>query len=500
MRPRDALESSNFLMSKKSDSPAPATAPDAPDEWSSSQERIKNKIKNLPPLFYDKRDGAYWFLLDGEWTPLKKADLRVHFEKAGIPDIPYDGLSSALKWPTWYAQTYSKVDYAGSISGNRAGIRIVSRKKYLVTDEADPAVWNAKAHKKFPKEKVPQWGLDFIENLLPIYYDGKTKAGTDQGELLKFWLGIGLEAMVTGNLKRPGQLVVFAGKSGTGKNLMQAFITEIFGGRVANPFKFLSQGKFNSALGGAEHWEICDPDSTTDMKTRRLVGSKLKQCLVNPDFDIEKKGKDELKLPLFRRMTLSVNQEPENLSVVPPLDDSMLDKVFLFLCSPGKVGNDQNHLGRMLVEQAPLMRDWLLTHYCAAKVPKEWRDPENERMGIRGWQHPELLEILSGLSIEAKLLDALDRILFTEKSSAIDRVIGTAAEIEKRLRDSHAYSDTQLDKLFPHTSTCGTLLERLSRDFPDRVRIEKHKSQNSGKTIWRLLPPQPEANNTEKES
>jgi hypothetical protein len=433
--------------------------------------------------------------LSENWTPMKKSDLKLHFRKLGVRDMPFQNVSM-LDWPIGLAQSSRQVQYAGPLAGHQIGVFKKAGCSYLITDEAE--IWRGsddllKIARDTKKKLVePKWALDFIDQLLPM------SGGEDQGEMLKFWLGIGLEAMLTKSFA-PGQMVVLAGDSGCGKSAMQSFITEYFGGRVANPFKFLTQGKFNGALAGAEHWAIGDPDSTTDMKTRRQIGTKLKQCLVEPEFEIEFKGKDALLLPLFRRVTLTVNKEPENLAVVPPIDNSLMDKVFLFSCAPAKLGSDRIHIGKMLREQAPLLRLWLLRYYCASRLPKEWRESseQNGRMGIRAWQHPDLFEILSGLSMEAKLLNMMDQAFFDEKSTACDRVKGKARDIEKRLRDSKQFSDVQLDKMFPHPSTCGTLLERLHRDYKERVLIEKAAKQNSGVTIWRIEPPKPE--NSEQE-
>jgi hypothetical protein len=483
----------------------------SPELAGSIHEAQLKKLADFPPVFYDMKTEKYWFFMVDEWCSMKKGDLRgLVFRDLGLRDVPFikaDGSwdFKEIDWPINHAFKHNKVHYAGSMAGWRMGVMKRGPKRYLVTDECNPEIWEPKEKdyavvdgkikilKKLPE---PKWFLKFVAELLPDYTG--TEPYGEQGALFLFWLGVALESLILRSFV-PGQLVVMAGDSGCGKSLMQAFITEVLGGRESNPFKFLKEGKFTGGLNGAEHWPIADPDSTTDMKTRRVIGTKLKQCLVNGEFEVELKGKDALGLKLQRRLSLTVNKEPENLAVVPPMDKSMLDKVFLFSCGAANVGSDRLWLENKIAEEAPMIRNWLLRFYCEAKIPPALRDRcgvENSadpnaigRMKIAAWQHPELMEILSGLSLEAKLKDMIDQGVFKPGETALDAFSGMAKELEAKLRACNQFSDTQLDKIFPWPSQCGTLLDRLHRDFPERFIKVKAANQNGGKTIWRILPP-----------
>src|SRR6185312_10273067 len=113
---------------------------------------------------------------------------------------------------------------------------------------------------------------------------------------------------------------------GCGKSLLQYFITEILGGRAANPFEYLMGEKFNKDLSGAEHWMVEDPGTSTDNRTRREFGAKIKEATVNRDLRINGKGKDAGLLQVFRRVTISINNEKEELAVAPPMVEGVADK------------------------------------------------------------------------------------------------------------------------------------------------------------------------------
>jgi hypothetical protein len=238
------------------------------------------------------------------------------------------------------------------------------------------------------------------------------------------------------------------------------------------------QTNFNKDLTGAEHWQIEDPASTTDMRARRKFGNMLKDATVVRDISIHQKGKDALSLPIFRRVTLSVNDEPENLSVVPPLDGSILDKIFLFRCSPANVGEDRKAIWAKVMAEIPVIRGWLL---ALPAVPKDQRD---NRFGVRAWHHPALMEELSNLSAETRLLQAIDQTLFDDKKEKFQAPEEfKSVELEKLLRESpYGFS---VEKLLHFGNACGAYLARLAKTQPERV----SKRMKQGHAYWIIKPP-----------
>lgn len=417
------------------------------------------------PVFFDVRDSSYWYRIRKRFIKLGARDIKLHLRRSGLSEVEWiDGLRE-LDWPLWDAQTNKQVDYAGPLAGHRVGsFKCESGRVLLVTEEA-PGLWDP-----LPKKpKLPRWFIGFIKELLP----------DEQWLHFCHWLRFALVSLREGDF-RPGQMVVLAGPSQCGKSLLQYIITHVLGGRAASPFRYLmGETQFNNDFTGAEHWAIEDPSSSTDVRTRRAFGARLKEATVNRDFPVHPKGKDAMLLKLFRRVTLSVNDEPENLSVIPPLDRSILEKMFLFKCSPATVGSDRKKIEATVRAEVPLIRAWLLQRL--GELPKEFHD---NRFGVLHWAHPELLAELSDMSPESRLLALIDHVLF-EQDKSDDPVpfIVPMLELEKRLRSS-AFS-FQVEKLLHYSTACGVYLSRLAKSHPSRV----SKRGKDGATLWQINPP-----------
>ena len=366
---------------------------------------------------------------------------------------------------------------AGALAGHRNGVfSDGSGRKYLVTDEAN-GVWD----KPEKKADEPKFFGAFVKELL---------AEHGQWELFCTWLALALRSLRNGDF-RPGQVVVLAGPAGCGKSLLQALITEILGGRSASPFRYMMElTQFNKDLCGAEHWQIEDPATTTDIRTRRAFGAKLKEATVNRDFSIHAKGKDALTLPLFRRVTISVNDEPENLAVVPPLDPSIEDKVFLFHCAKAekcfvpfrdKTGEiDRAGTWKAASGEVAAVRAWLLATFKS--VPNPMRD---DRFGIRAWHHPALRAELVSLAPETRFLQLVDDALFSGDDDGPDSdFVGKSSELEKQLRKSEVAFE--VEKVLRYVGACGSYLGKLSKSHGERI---SKRIAHGGVAIWTIKPP-----------
>lgn len=450
----------------------------------SKQTLAKNdEPPKIESLFFDSRDGGYWYEIKNRFFKLGTKDVRMHLRTRGLrDDIFHKGLRE-LDFPLWDAQMNRVVDYAGALAGHRVGVsRNSSGSVILVTQEVSDLWQDFKG-----KPKAPKWFFQFVQELLP----------GDQWLYFCHWLKIALASLRNCDF-RPGQVVVLAGPSECGKSLMQSIITEVLGGRQANPFPFMMGEKFNYELAGAEHWRIEDPASTTDIRARRYFGAKLKEATVNSEISINQKGKDALLLTIGRRVTISVNDEPENLSVIPPLDDSIKDKIFLFRCdrvekSLAKFLDDRGELDRKklwdtIAGEIKAVRGWLFNGL--ADLPLDLR---NRRFGVKSWHHPELLAELANLSPESRLFSLLDAVLFENYNAKdIGFYEGKAIDIEKALRASQFAFEA--DKLLKYHGACGTYLSRLEKQQGERI----SRRLKDGYAVWRIQKPSITNNNEEE--
>lgn len=429
-------------------------------------------------IFYDARDKGYWFKPADRFLNLSSSDLKMHLKTKGFQENDYrnefKGLDS-MQHVMIKAQIENVVDYAGPLAGHKSGLYKTTGGTFILVTRDNPVLYED--YPKKLKLAQPRWFISFLQELLP----------GEQWFYLAHWLRLALESLRNGDF-RQGQVCVFAGESGCGKSLLQNIITEILGGRCADPFPYMMGEKFNYALAGAEHWQIEDPASTTDPRTRRFFGARLKECNYNRDFSINQKGKDALLLQLFRRTTISVNLEPENLAVIPPLDDSIKDKIFMFKCDVVK-----NAFKEYLDEQGSVDRlrlwNWVTSNIREIRcwllhgLPRLAPGLQRGREGISAWQHPELMSELQNLSQELRLLTLIDEVVFHDAETNADTFTGKAIEIEKLLRTSNFQFEAE--KILKYPGAAGAYLGRLAKDLPDRI----SKSVKDGYTTWTIKPP-----------
>ena len=99
---------------------------------------------------------------------------------------------------------------------------------------------------------------------------------------------------------------------------------------------------------------------------------------------------------------------------------------------------------------------------------------------MRSYQNPELLDLISELSPEIRLLNLIDEVLF-EKADAPWR--GSAEQLEQLLYRS-AFS-FQVEKLLHFSTACGVYLARLAAK---NNRIEPHK-KGAHRVEWLIRAP-----------
>lgn len=416
----------------------------------------------LPPLYYS--ESGFW-LKDSAGTrflPVARADLAGVCALRGITVSEQAGLSR-LETLRSRVVTENFVDYAGPLGGHRTGLFQTSDgRRILVTTE--PAKVFDEPGKRGP--------IDFCERYIDQLFGGDS----DQIASVLAWLKVASESLRRGDF-RPGPMLVLAGPRECGKSFFHVLVTELLGGRIGKPYKFMTNlTAFNADLAQAESLVIEDEVGHKDIRSRRAFASQIKQLTANELFDLHGKGKQAITLPTFRRLHLSVNEEADDLLVLPPMDntesDSLIDKVSLLKCSRAKLSPDRALNKSRLLREIPALRRFL----CDFKIPDR---AKSDRFGSRAFHHPEILEKLCELSPETTLLDYVDRVLFSD-DDRIEFWRGSATELESRL----IKSDPGAGRLFYHPAACGQALARLAAKFPKRFT----QTRSEGRIRWTIRP------------
>ena len=415
---------------------------------------------NLPganvemPLVYCSRNKD-WFTTNerGRWIAITETAARRMLKEAGFSTKPTETVSGVdAEFNRRMRQ--DDVDFAGKLAGWPAGVHEVHGVRFLVTDAVALP----------PPEPVP-W-----DNLREVMVG---ILGGEQFRRFLCWLHFRRKSVRDSDWL-PGQALFLVGPAGAGKSFTQQLVTDALGGRVAKAWRYLSGNPFNMDLIGAEHLCVEDDSPCRDIQTRRSVGNQIKTMLYGRIQSAHGKGVNALSLEPHWALTASLNDEPENLLVIPPIDDSLRDKLMILKCHPAKRivppgFTEQRWLGHLLRTELP----GLLAEADRIEVPAEWRDP---RSGVAGWQHLDVLEVLEGFDPEIRLRELID-----EHVVDVPYWQGSAMDLERLLRDKADFEMRQLAK-GPHC--IGRYLKRLAKADSQRFQPKRTAARN----LWRIRP------------
>lgn len=427
-----------------------------------------------PEAFYDTAKKEFLIQdIRGCWIGLAETQFKRVLRQKGIsPRVDEKtGLSPQDEAILHYQQDRN-VMWAGPLAGYRTGFLESGGTRVLVT--TSPCIL----------ESVEgDWSMlrSVIEGVL----------GDGNGEQVSYflaWLKIGYEALRAGKCQ-PGQAIVFVGEHCCGKSLIQQLITVVLGGRTAKPYQMMvGASAFNADLFGAEHLMIEDEFPSSDIRARRAFGSQIKSLTVNVDQRLHAKHRDALTLRPFWRLSVSLNDEPENLQVLPPVDDSLADKMILLkavrhpMPMPTATAAERAAFWECLVSEVPAMLGYLV----GMEIPAEFR---SERFGVKHFHHPEILQKLDEVAPEFRLLALIDTVLFGGTDTGLVKVErpgvveATAEEIERVLTIQYSGCEHEARRLFSWNNACGTYLGRLAKRLPDRVQ----QLRTSTVRRWRII-------------
>ena len=423
-------------------------------------------LTGLPEAYYDPARG-YWFK-DGReaWILANETSLKRLFRSHGVAaEIPKGKHVSPLDLAVLDVQLEKNVAYAASLAGYSKGVYEITGKRVLVVDS--PVLIDGKEGSWTTLATV-------LEGLLADEH-------YDQAFYLFGWIKLALESLRAGK-RRPGQALAIAGPRDCGKSLLQSLLTVLLGGRMASPYQYMTGATpFNSEMFRAEHLVIEDNAASTDIRARRSFGALLKTITVNECQPCFTKGREAVNLTPFWRLSITVNDEPENLLVLPPIDESIEDKLILLKASsrpmpmPTETLEERRAFWEMLLSELPAFVHFL----------EGWEIPDalrGHRFGVRHFHHPDLLRTLDDLAPETQLLDLIDAELFS--GPLRDAWEGKAEELEKRLTGSEGGSAYAARRLLGFQRACGTYLGRLARKYPERI----SRRTLDGHTFWNINP------------
>lgn len=400
-------------------------------------------------MIYDCEAAKYWYQVKEVWVPANEQQMLQHLHSRGILHVrakgsPYSSAQIVAK----DIRERNSVKFAGSVAGMEPGIYGTVGGRYLVTDKA-----------VLPIPVEGDWSD--IERL------GRRLFG-DQIDYVWGWHKQALQRATLRSDSQYSQWLILAGPPACGKSFWQKrVITEMLGGRAISPAQYMTGGTtFNADIIACEHLALQDDYSRQDMASRVQLGTNAKNIVANLGARYHGKGKNAFPVDARQWLTMSVNDEPRNLSVLPPLEESIIDKMLLIKCSPGIdaewPGNDEEimALEKRVIAQVPAFMYFMLNSY---QIPESLC---KNRWGVTSYQNPELVSRIEsakpGADIE-ELIDLIHEQLFDEKGFTVTDHV----QLQNLLIDSPEVGRLAREK-FNKWDTMEMTLRALHKEKPTK--------------------------------
>jgi hypothetical protein len=167
------------------------------------------------------------------------------------------------------------------------------------------------------------------------------------------------------------------------------------------------------------------------------------------------------------RLTISLNDRPERLLILPPLVEDIASKIILLRASrypmpmATDTGEEQETFWNTLVSELPAFLTYLVNDFV---LTNDWQDT---RFGVRAFHHPVLLTELEELSPAITLLGLIDQAQIWEVQSDVWE--GTALDLRALLLANHKTA-RDAATLLHWINACGQYLNDLVRIRPSRVK------------------------------
>jgi len=423
-------------------------------------------VGETQPLDYYDGHGKYLVRQNsGRWLPHDVGSYKRILKSRGFSASPKDGESLAeVDHMILEVQHERDILYHGPLCGRHAGYLEENGFRILVTEGMN-----------LPQPEVGDWSI-LKAVLFGLFHGGEdTETGERQLHTFLGWMKSSVEALRAGRMQQQ-QALAICGPADCGKSLLQHLITKVLSGRSAKAERYFSgKTQFNSDLFGAEHLILEDSHVSTRISERLKLGAMLKEhCVGTATASLHAKGRNAVNVRPWWRVSITLNDDPEAMMILPPLDEHVADKIILLRASrfplPMPVGNsdEKKAFGDQLEAEIPAFIYWLMNY----KIPEHCTDAR--RYNVATWHHPALKEALDALSPETDLLDLLDRV-FPEG------IYLNAAEMDARLR---AYDPARTAKILTYRHALATYLKRLQKKHPGRVELIR----SSWERNWKIHP------------
>lgn len=278
---------------------------------------------------------------------------------------------------------------------------------------------------------------------------------------------------------------------------------------MAKPDDFLTGStNFNSELFASEHLAMGDSPLSTKMEDRLRFGEFIKMIVAEQWHRFHPKGRDAMIVNPVWRLSISINDDQDNLRSLPPIKEGVADKIHLLHANAAEMPmktttlDEYRAFGRRLEEELPAFAHWLMNEF---QLPECL---ESGRFGMISIQAPDLMRELFEDSPSGEFLELLDAArweimgervsLWRWVASRADEVkhgdvdaaeavwTGSAHELKALLTSEECSVSGDIRGMLK-MQRIDRILGRLKKEEP--LRVEQHRTKTA--RLWRIArPPQ----------
>ena len=425
---------------------------------------------SVPPLYFEPVTSRYYLLNDhGEWMGVGGGTAESFIVSLGHSRlIPKGESMSDAESMLLRIQMENSVHYAGPLAGYKIGPHTIGPTRVLVTKSVRPI-----------DPVAGTWPVlrQLLDNLF----------GPKQLEYVYGWTKQTL-AMLRSGKQRPGQALVVCGPPGAGKSLLGEVFTALFGGEPGHPWKYMNdKTQFNSDLFGSVLLVADDEAESFDIRVRRAFGANIKKIVAVKSHPCHKKYSEQISLRPLWRLMIMLNDDPERLMVLPPVEEDIKAKLMIF-----KVEARDMPMRTHSPEEAEEFIETLVSELPAfVHFLDNWTIPDvlaDARFGVQSFRHPEIARDIDLTTPQEQLKEMIDEVIFGSLKAAVLPAPweGKAADLYRLLIGKDSSCAREAEKLLiGGRSVCGKYLSRLEKQEP--TRFSHRLDQNTA--VWTIQPP-----------
>lgn len=417
--------------------------------------------------YWESKTGKYWNKVnDKAWHSFTQGDFELRLQAGGLSQkAPKEGGLSAVRKAVLMVQETCPVHGIYPAFYNKSDIVSIAHQEYLNTSLVEP--------QKPDQETNTTWGQGFpwIANYMEkIFRD-------EQRIYYLHWLMHYYRQALAGKPGR-GLALFIAGPVGVGKTFLSRQIHEkLFGGSMDASSYLTRADQFNTNLVSSPMWTIDDAVAQTDAKTREGYSQMIKMMTANEGVVMRGMHREGFRAPWFGRLTVTMNDDPDSLKMLPMTDISIKDKIVVICAMDTGFKHGDWATDAMIDAELP---------FFAAYLRDIEPDPEiwGGRFGIKAYQDPEIIARSESAGTTAgtkEILEAWvgymntdyrDVLEWTGTATELDDVISAYPALHKSLqRQVKSVSDFQHDLRKLHNQGWPRL--ETIRTGPSRVRAWK---------------------------